>query len=87
MLNFVQKFLTSESLLVNFFVRHGIIHGQTDSVLGRYVLSCSLRYHTNIEDILTLKYQPHDIDKYSVATVDNSTIVALLIELIIVIII
>ena len=46
MLNCVHKCLLSESLLVNFVVRHGILHGQTDSIVGRNLLHCCERYHT-----------------------------------------
>jgi hypothetical protein len=42
MLNFVYKCLTSESLLVNFIVRHGMTHGQMESAVGRNVLNCCL---------------------------------------------
>jgi hypothetical protein len=81
MLNFVYKCLTSKSLLVNFIVRHGITHGQMDSVVGRNVLNCCLRYHTNIDNILTLEFQPYNIDRYCVASEDNSIIITLLVEL------
>ena len=81
MINFVYKCLTSKSLLVNFIVRHGIIHGQMASVVGRNVINCCLRYHTSCNNILELEFQPQDIDKYSVATKDNSITAALLIEL------
>jgi hypothetical protein len=79
--NFVYKCLTSESLLVNFIVRHGMTHGQMDSVVGRNILSCCLRYHTNIDNILALEFQPYDIDRHCVASEDNSIVVTLLAEL------
>ena len=81
MLNFVHRCLASESMLVNFIARHGILHGQTNSVVGRNVLNCSLRYNSTCDDIFNLIFSPHDIDKHSAATADNSIIVALLIEL------
>ena len=41
MVNFVYKCLRSESSLVNFIARNGIIYGQMDSVIGRNILNCS----------------------------------------------
>ena len=52
MLNFVYKCLLSESLLVNIVVRHGILHGQTDSIVGRNILNCCARCLTNIDNII-----------------------------------
>jgi hypothetical protein len=51
-----------------------------DSVAGRNILNCCLRYHTNIDNILALEFQPYDIDRYSVASEDNSIVVTLLAE-------
>jgi hypothetical protein len=56
MLNFVYKYSTSKTLLVNFIVRHGMTYGQTDTVVGRNVLNCCLTYHTNIDNILALEF-------------------------------
>jgi hypothetical protein len=81
MLNFVYKCLTSKSLLVNCIVRHGMTYGQRDSVVGRNVLNCCLRYHTNIDNILTLEFQPYSNDRYCVASEENSIVVTLLAEL------
>ena len=81
MLNFVYKCLSSESLLVNFVVRHGILHGQTDSIVGRNILNCCVRYHTNIDNIINLVFQSHNITKHCAATVDDSIAVGQLTEL------
>jgi hypothetical protein len=81
MLNFMYKGLTSEPLLVKFIVRHGITHGQMDSIVGRNVLYCCLHYHTNIYNILTLVFQTYNMDRYCVATEDNSIVITLLLEL------
>ena len=81
MLNFVYKCLLSESLLVKFVVRHGILYGQTDSIVGRNILNCCVRYHTNIDSIINMVFQSHNITKHYVATVDNSIIVGQLTEL------
>ena len=51
---------------------HGI-----NSLVGRNVLNC-LHYHTNSDNIITLEFQPYDIDRQSVANEDNSIIVTLL---------
>ena len=68
-------------MLVNFIVRHGITHGQMDSIVGHNVLNCCLRYHSNIDNILTLEFQPYNIDRYCVASENNSIIITLLVEL------
>jgi hypothetical protein len=68
-------------LLVYFIVRHGMTYGQMDSVVGRNILNCCLRYHTIIDIILALEFKPYDIDRYSVASEDNSIVVTLLAEL------
>jgi hypothetical protein len=57
-LNLVYKCVTSESMLANFIVRHGITHGKIDSLVGGNVLNCCLRYHTNINNILMLEFKP-----------------------------
>ena len=51
MLNFVFRYLNSQSFLVNFVTCHGIISGQMSSVLGRNVINCSLSYKTTVEFI------------------------------------
>ena len=48
-MNIVYRCLNSQSSLVNFVVRHGILAGQTDSVIGRNVINCSLRYNTTVD--------------------------------------
>jgi hypothetical protein len=74
MLNFVYKCVTSESLLVNFIVRHGIAHGQMDSIVGRKVINFCERYQSNIDNILKLDFQPYYIDRYCFVTEDNSIV-------------
>jgi hypothetical protein len=81
MLNFVHKCLLSESLLLNFVVRHGILHGQTDSIVGRNILNCCVRYHTNIDNIINMVFQSHNITKHCAATADDSIVVGQLTEL------
>ena len=44
MINFVYKCLRSESSLVNYIARYGIIKGQMDSFMGRNISNCSSRY-------------------------------------------
>ena len=51
-----------------------------DSAVGRNVLNCCLRYRANIDNILTLEFQPYNIDRYCVATEDNSFVITLLVE-------
>jgi hypothetical protein len=80
-LNFVYKCMSSESLLVNFAVRHGILHGQTDSIVGRNILHCCARYHTNIDNIINMVFQSHNITKHCADTVDDSIVVGQLTEL------
>ena len=81
MLNFVYKCLLSESLLVNFAVRHWIINSHTDSIVGRNILHCCERYHTNIDNIINMVFQPQNITKHCAATVDDSIVVGQLTEL------
>ena len=56
-------------------------HGHMNSVVGCNVLNCCLRYHTNIDNILTQEFQPCNIDRYCVASEDNSIVTSLLAEL------
>jgi hypothetical protein len=63
MLKLVYQCLTSESPLVCSFIRHAILQGQVDSVIGRNVLYCCSRYHVKIDDILTSAFRPCDTDK------------------------
>jgi hypothetical protein len=81
MLNFVYRCLNSQSSLVNFVTRHGILFGQMDSVVGRNVLNCSLRYKTTIDCISKLAFSAHNIDIYAAATEDVLNTNALLLEL------
>jgi hypothetical protein len=70
MLNFVYRCLNSQSSLVNFVTRHGILFGQMDSLVGWNVLNCSLRYKTTIDCISNLAFSSYNIDKYAAATED-----------------
>jgi hypothetical protein len=81
MLNFVYRCLRSESALINFMARHGIIHGQMDSIIGRNILNCSFRYDTSLVDIVNLQFQPRDIYSYFRANTDISVLLYPLIEL------
>jgi hypothetical protein len=80
-LNFVYKCLNSQSSLVNFVTRHGILGGQMNSVIGRNVIECSLRYNTTVDCISKLEFSPYNIDKYAIASKDDLNTIALLIEL------
>jgi hypothetical protein len=82
MLHFVYRCLNSQSSLFNFVTRHGIIlFGQMDSVVGRNVLNCSLRYKTTIDCTSKLAFSSYNIDKYAAATEDVLNTNALLFEL------
>jgi hypothetical protein len=81
MLNFVYRCLNSQSSLVNFVTRHGILSGQMNSVLGRNVISCSLRYNTSVDCIGKLEFSPHNINKYAIANQDILDTSALILEL------
>ena len=81
MLNFVYRCLNSQSSLVNFVTRHGIHAGQMDSVLGRNVINCSLRYNTTVDCISKLEFSPLNINKHAITTQDNLNTTALILEL------
>jgi hypothetical protein len=81
MLNFVYRCLNSQSSLVKFVTRFGILYGQMDSVVGRNVLNCSLRYDTNIVWILKTEFAPHKINRHAAASQVDLDISALLLEL------
>ena len=82
MLNFVYRCLNSQSSLVNFVTRHGILVGQMDSVLGRNVINCALRYDTTVDCISKLEFSPYQIDKHANANHDDLNTSVLLLELI-----
>ena len=46
------------------------------------MLNCCFRYHVEIDDITTLAFRHHDIDKFITQSDDNTAIVDWLIELI-----
>ena len=81
MLNFVYRCLRSDSTLVNFIARHGIFYGEMDSIIGRNILSCSLRYNTNIEHIRNFEFHPSSIDKFVRTSDHNLHTAAMLVEL------
>jgi hypothetical protein len=81
MLNFVYRCLNSQSSLVNFVARFGILSGQMDSVVGRNVLNCSLRYNTSIDRILRMEFASRNINRFVVASQVESDISAILLEL------
>ena len=82
MLNFVHRCLTSESPLVCSFIRQAILHGQADSITGRNVLSCCIRYHVEIDEMMMLAFRHHEIDKCITQSDDNTSIADWLIELV-----
>jgi len=81
MVNFVYKCLRSESYIVNGIARHGIIYGQMDSIIGRYILNCSFRYKISLDNILNLHFQTRDIYIYYRANIGSSALLSSLIEL------
>jgi len=56
MLNVVYRCLNNKSSVHKFVVRCGILTGQMDSVVGRNVLNCSLRYNTKVDRISKLEF-------------------------------
>jgi len=81
MLNFVYRCLNSQSSLLKFVVRCGILSGQMDSVVGRNVLKCSLRYNTNVDRISKWEFDPHNINRHAVKSQVDLNTSALLLEL------
>lgn len=82
MLKFVYRCINSQSLIVNFIVRHSILFGRMNSTLGRNVLSCSQRYHTSIYNIIDCSFSPNNIDRSAgVASEDVCRQIAVLNEL------
>jgi Reverse transcriptase (RNA-dependent DNA polymerase) len=81
MLNFVYRCFKSESPLVRFIVRHGTLFGEMDSIIGRNVLNCALRYNTCIDRISNLEFCSLSIDKHVRSSYKYSDITNLLSEL------
>jgi len=81
MLNFVYRCIKSESPLVGFIVRHGMLFGVMDSIIGRNVLNCSSRYNISIDCISKLEFRPDSVDKYVRNSYDISCTADLLSEL------
>jgi hypothetical protein len=50
-------------------------------VTGRNVLNCCLRHHVKIDEIMTLAFRYHDIDKFMTKSDDNTAITDWLNEL------
>jgi len=74
--------LSNQSSLLEFVVRYGILSGQIDSVVGRNVLICSLRYNkTNVDYISKLEFGPHKSDRYAVTFQVDLNTSALLLDL------
>jgi hypothetical protein len=69
------------TLLVCSFIRHAILQGQADSVIGRNVLYCCSRYHVKIDDILASAFRPCDIEKCTTVYDDCTAIAGWLYEL------
>ena len=63
MLKFVYRCLNSQSLIVNFIVRHSILFSRMNSTIGRNVLSCSQRYHTSISSIISCNFSINNIER------------------------
>ena len=63
MLSFMHRCLNSQSLIVAFVARHAILHGAGESIMGRNIVNCALRYNVSQDDILTMMFSPYDIDK------------------------
>jgi hypothetical protein len=82
MLNFVHRCLTSESPLVCSFIRQAILNGQADSITGRDVFNCCFRHHVKIDEIMTLAFRHHEIDKLITQSDNNKAITDWLNELI-----
>ena len=76
MLNFVHRCLTSESPLVCSFIRQAILHNQADSITGRNVLNCCFQYNVKIDEIMTLTFRHHNIDKLVITQSDDNTAIA-----------
>jgi hypothetical protein len=58
-----------------------ISDGQADSIVGRNVLNCCLRYHVKIDEIMTLVFRHHNIDKFITLSDDSTAIADWLTEL------
>jgi hypothetical protein len=71
MVSFVQRCLSSESLLVRSFITQAILYGQADSFSGRNVRNCCLRYHVAPDDIVTFACGSDDIDERVVLSSDD----------------
>jgi hypothetical protein len=81
MVSFVQRCLSSESLLVRSFITQAILYGQADSFSGRNVRNCCLRYHVALDDIVTFAFGSDDIDERVVLSSDDKAKADWLIEL------
>jgi hypothetical protein len=81
-LKFVHRRLTSDSPLVTSFITQTILFGQANSIIGRNVLTCCSRYHVAVDDIMTLAFGHHNIDKLIIQSNQNAAIDDWLIELV-----
>ena len=81
MLNFVHRCLTSDSSLVSSIMRQAILHGQANSIIGRNVINCCLRYHVTIDAIMTSSFRHYHIDKFLTQTDASAAIADWLTEL------
>jgi len=81
MLSFVHRCRCSESPLVNFMVRHGILYGQMDSIIGRNASPCSFRYNICLHNIINLHFRPCDLISYSRSSTYSSAFISPLLEL------
>ena len=63
MLKFLHRCLNSRSFIVNFIARHSILFCRMNSVVGRNVLGCCQRYNTNIDSVVTCRFDIKNIDR------------------------
>jgi len=61
-------------------VRHGILYGQMDSIIGRNVSQCSFRYNIGLHNIINLHDQPCDLISYSRSSTYSSAFISPLLE-------
>ena len=66
----------SAGLLNCSFIRQAILHGQADSITGRNMLNCCFQYNVKIDEIMTLAFRHHDIDKLVITQSDDNTAIA-----------
>jgi hypothetical protein len=63
MFKFVYRCRNSQSLAVNFIVRHSVLLSRMNSTIGPNVLRCSQRYHTSIYIKIGCNFSTNNIDR------------------------